>query len=505
MSAPRDVGPSVLIVGAGFGGLAMAAELARHGLRNFVVLEKSAAAGGVWCDNTYPGAGCDIPSPYYSYSFAPNTEWPRRFSLQPDIQRYIDGVIDAYDLRPHLRFGIEVTAAAFDAETATWHIETDSGESFEADVFVPATGVLSRPVLPGIQGRESFEGKAFHSARWDHDYDLTGKRVAVIGTGASAVQFIPRIQPQVARLTVFQRSAPHIIPKPDTEYGRLHQRAFRVLPLLLSVERAGFWGVGELMTAAILGNRPIAAALQWLSEYHLRRQVPDPALRATLTPDHPIGCKRILFANNYYPALAQPNVEVTTERISEITPRGVRTVDGVHHEVDAIIYGTGFAAQEPLAPMRIRGLDALDLHERWSGGARAYHGIAVPGFPNMFLVYGPNTSLGAGSIVFMHERQARYIRQLIEHLAAHRDSALEVRADVERRYDDEIQRRLQHTAWTGCASWYRNANGRVTANWPGTVTEYHRRTRKVDFADFHHVPAGPAALPESSAVVTEIR
>lgn len=493
MTAKGTGGPSVLIVGAGFGGLAMAAELARHGMRNFVVVEKSESAGGVWCDNTYPGAGCDIPSPYYSYSFAPNTEWPRRFSLQPDIRRYIEGVIDTFDLRPHLRFGTEVTSAAFDADTATWLVETGTGESFEVDVFVPATGVLSQPVLPAIPGRESFEGTAFHSARWDHDIDLTGKRVAVVGTGASAIQFIPRIQPEVARLTVFQRSAPYIIPKPDTAYGTLHQRAFRALPLLLSAERAGFWGLGELMTAAVLGNKPIASALHWLSSYHLRRQVRDEKLRATLTPDYPIGCKRILFANNYYPALTQSNVSVTTEPITEITPAAVRTADGVDHEVDVIIYGTGFAAQELLSPMKIRGLESRDLHERWSDGARAYFGMTVPGFPNLFLVYGPNTSLGAGSIIYMLERQARYIRQLIEYLADRPGGYLDVRPEVEQRYDEEIQRRLRHTAWTGCASWYRNANGRVTANWPGTVTEYDRRTRTVDFGDFRLVQPSPSA------------
>ncbi|WP_130348414.1 flavin-containing monooxygenase [Herbihabitans rhizosphaerae] len=475
----------------------MALELKRNGYHDFTVLEKAGEVGGVWRENTYPGAGCDIPSPYYSFSYEPNPVWPMRFSLREDITAYMNGVVDRHGLREHIRFRTEVASAEFDKDSGQWTITTSTGETLTADVFVPATGQLSRPSHPDIPGRETFAGKAFHSAEWDHDVDLTGKRVAVIGTGASAIQFVPKIQQGVDRLTLFQRSAPYIAPKPDTVYKPLHHTAFARFPVLQKAERFLWWAFCEFSTMGIVGNKAIAKLGSAVTRWHLKRQVFDPALRAKLTPDYPIGCKRVLFADDYYPALAQSNVDVVTERIAEITPGGVRDAAGTQHDVDVIVYGTGFATQSFLAPIAVRGLDGRDLNDAWADGARAYLGITVPAFPNLFLMYGPNTNLGAGSIIYMLERQARYIRQLVDHLDG--QSYVDVRVDVEARYDREIQSRLAGTAWASCASWYRTEAGRVTNNWPGLVSEYDRRTRTVNLADYRTVtvPRESSARPRA--------
>ena len=470
--------PSVLIIGAGFGGIGMAVELRRAGFTDVTVVEKAAELGGVWRENTYPGAGCDIPSPYYSYSYAPSREWPMRFSPQADIKAYLSRVADSFGIRP--RYGVEVTAAAWDTATSRWQVTTGTGEVLEADVLIPAVGQLSRPSMPDIPGQASFAGQSFHSARWDHSVDLTGKRVAVIGTGASAIQFVPAIQPAAGQLTVFQRTAPYVVPKPDVRYRRWQ----RLFPMQ-QVERAFFWALCEVGTMGIIGSKAITKAVEWIALRHLRKQVADPDLRARLTPDYVIGCKRVLFSDDYLPALQQPNVHLSTASIAEITPDGVRTVDGVVHEADVLVYGTGFTATDFLAPIKIRGVDA-DLGDAWADGARAYLGMTVPGFPNMFLMYGPNTNLGSGSIVYMLERQARYIRQAVAHIAA-RGSGLDVRPDVADRFDAEMQRRLAGTSWTRCRSWYRSGTGPVTTNWPGLVTEYHRRTKTLAVSDFRTV------------------
>lgn len=475
----------MLIVGTGFGGIGTAIELKRAGFHDLTILERADGPGGVWRENTYPGAACDVASPFYSFSFAPNPRWPRRYSRQPDIHAYLERVIDEYGIGPHIRYGREVTTATFDQ--GRWRVETAGGESFEADVFVPAVGQLSTPALPAIPGLDRFEGPSFHSARWDHGVELAGRRVAVIGTGASAIQFVPRLQERVAKLTVFQRTAPHIIAKNDTAYTAWQQRLFRLVPATQRFGRLRIFLLAEYATYAMT-RRPILAKLIEARSAQLRRRyLKDPQLRRKLEPDFPLGCKRILFTNEYLPAIAQPNVEVETTRIREITPRGVRTEDGTEHEVDAIVYGTGFAATEFLATVEVRGLGGRVLSETWAGGARAYLGLTVPGFPNLFCVYGPNTNLGAGSILYMIERQARYIRQAVERLARPGVSYLDVRPEVEQRYDAEVQRRLGGTVWSACRSWYRRADGRVTTNWPGLVREYDRRTRVLDPADFRVV------------------
>lgn len=483
--------PKVVITGAGFGGLGMAIELKRAGLDNFTILEKATELGGVWRENTYPGAGCDVPAPLYSFSFAPNQTWPRRYSLQPEIHRYMKRTATEYGIEQHIRYETEVSSAEFDSHHGRWTLHTNHGDA-EADVFVPAVGQLNRPGYPDIPGLEWFRGRIFHSARWDHDYNLTGKRVGVIGTGASAIQFVPEVQREAAKLLVFQRSAPYVFPKFDREYQPWRHRMFRAFPVIQLAGRLGLWLFGETATLGLTGNKLVAKLIEWITLAYLMKKVPDKRLRAKLRPDYQVGCKRVLFSNNYYDAIIQPNVELVTERISEITSNGVRTADDVEREVDVLILGTGFKATEFLAPMKVRGLGGRDLGEVWHEGARAYLGITVPEFPNMFLMYGPNTNLGWNSIIYMLERQARYIVQAVRELTREPGRYLEVRSDVECRFDDEIQRRLRRSVWTLCRSWYRNSNGRVTTNWPGLVSEYHRRTRRLDLTDYR-ISTAPAA------------
>ncbi|GAA3542434.1 NAD(P)/FAD-dependent oxidoreductase [Amycolatopsis ultiminotia] len=485
--------PSVLIVGTGFGGIGAAIELKRAGFHDFTILERAHEPGGVWRANTYPGAACDVPSPLYSFSFEPNPNWPRRYSTQPDIHAYLEHVIAKYGIEGHIRYGREVTTATFDEDH--WRVETAQGETFEATVFVPAVGQLSRPALPAIPGRESFTGPAFHSAEWNHDVPLAGKRIAVIGTGASAVQFVPEIRKRAARLTVFQRTPPYLLAKHDARYARWQKWLFRRVPATQLLGRLRVFLLAEYATYAMSGHPWLLKVFELRTAQLRRRHVKDPGLRRRIKPDYPMGCKRILFSNHYLPALAQPNVAVVTAPIREITPRGVRTEDGVEHEADVLIYGTGFKATEFLGPMKVLGRHGRSLAEAWRGGARAYLGLAVPGFPNLFCLYGPNTNVGAGSIVYLLERQARYLRQAVELLARPGVSVMDVRPEVEEHYDREVQRRLGGSVWSACTSWYRQADGRVSTNWPGPVVEYDRRTRVLDPADYR--VAGPvrAARP----------
>jgi cation diffusion facilitator CzcD-associated flavoprotein CzcO len=479
--------PRIVIIGAGFGGLGTAIELLQHGFTDLTMLDKADDLGGVWRDNTYPNAACDVPSSLYSWSFAPNPGWARRYSGQADILAYIDEVAGRFGLREKIRTGVEVTAATYDDDGATWRVDLSTGETLEADFLVSAVGQLSRPVIPRIPGADTFAGPAFHSAQWDHSVDLTGKRVAVLGTGASAIQFVPGIQPVAGHVTVFQRSAPYVVPKADRAYTRTHHRLFAWLPRTQLLGRNLTWFLSEQLNKSLTGTNPMKRLLELSWRAHLRRQVRDPELRAKLRPDYPIGCKRLLFSNDWYPALAADNVDVVTEHAVEIVAEGVRTADGALHEADVIIYGTGFAATEFLAPMKIVGTGGLDLADAWGDGARAYLGICLPGFPNLGIVYGPNTNLGGSSIINMMESQSGFIRQLVE---AAEGGSIAVRPEAEERFDAEIQERLAASVWGGCASWYRDEGGRVTTNWPGMVTEYKARTAKVDLGDFTLTAAG---------------
>jgi len=472
----------ILIIGAGFGGLGTAIELLDHGFTDVTILEKADDLGGVWRDNTYPNAACDVPSSLYSWSFAPNPDWARRYAGQADILDYVHRVAAERGLTDRIRTGVEVTAASYDDPTATWRVETADGDTYEADFLVSAVGQLSRPVIPEIAGAATFAGPAFHSARWDHDVDLRGKRIAVIGTGASAIQFVPGIQPYAAAVTVFQRSAPYVVPKMDRTYTRAHHRAFARFPRSQAFGRNLTWVMSEQLNKSLTGTNPVKKVLEASWRVHLRRQIRDPELRAKLHPDYPIGCKRLLFSNDWYPALAADNVDVVTEDVVEIVPEGVRSADGVLHACDVIIYGTGFAATEFLAPMKVTGSNGTDLNQAWAEGARAFLGICVPGFPNFGIVYGPNTNLGGSSIINMMESQSGFIRQLVEVAAA--TGSVAVTGAAADRFDDEVQRRLAASVWGGCSNWYRDQTGRVTTNWPGTVVEYKERTARLDLADF---------------------
>lgn len=479
-----------LIVGAGFGGIAMGIELRRTGITDFVVLERAADVGGVWRENTYPGAACDVPSPLYSFSFARYLRWPRRYAGQRDIHAYLARTAEEFGVTGHIRFRTEVTSAEFDSDQARWLIRTRDGSAFLARTFIPATGQLSRPAYPSISGVESFRGDSFHSAQWNHECELSGKRVAVVGTGASAVQFVPEIQPHARQLTVFQRSAPHIMPKRDHSYKPWHHKAFRIMPALQGLDRLGFWLYADFAQKCLTRWQRLVPLFTRQTERHLRESVPDPALRAKLTPDYQLGCKRVLFSNDYLPAMGSDNVTLCTEPIREITENGVRTTDGTEHPADIIIYGTGFASMNLLAPIKVTGAGGIPLSQAWSAGARAYLGITVPGFPNMFIMYGPNTNLGGGSIIYMLESQARYIGQAVRALRARPQRYLDVTPESERRWDAETQARLDESVWTKCSSWYRNEHGRVVSNWPGPTVEYRRRTRRFDIESYRLGVAG---------------
>ena len=496
---------SALVIGAGFGGLAAAVALREAGVE-VTVVERADRVGGVWRDNTYPGAACDVPSSLYSWSFAPNPSWPRRYAEQPDILRYIEATAARLGLLESVTLGTEVTSARWDEAERTWQV-TGSGRdgretSWVVDVLVPAVGQLSRPALPRLPGLGSFAGPAFHSAEWDHAVDLRGKRVGVLGTGASAIQFVPEVQKVAERVTVFQRSAPHVVPKPDRAYTRSHLRAFERFPRTQGFGRELTRTLSESFNRALTEQTRFTRLIDLAFRTHLRRHVKDADLRRRLTPDYPIGCKRVLFSNDWYPALVQPNVEVVTDPVQEITAAGPRTVDEqgtTDHEVDVMVYGTGFAATEFLAPMTLTGRHGQDLHELWSEGAHAYLGMTVPQFPNLFVVYGPNTNLGGSSVISMIECQTGYIAQAVGLIQRQVLDALEVREDVSDGFDREVQDRLAHSVWaSGCASWYQTESGRVTTNWPGTVQEYRERTSRFEPSDYV-APVAAGAVPRGAS------
>ncbi|MFC0842487.1 flavin-containing monooxygenase [Streptomyces noboritoensis] len=479
----------VAVVGAGFGGLGVAIALKRAGHHEFVVLDKAPGIGGVWRDNTYPGAACDVPASLYSYSFGPRYPWSRRYAPQAEILDYLRSCVAAHGLGPHLRLGEEVVEAVFDEERLLWRLRTAGGETIEADVFVAACGQLSRPVVPRIPGAERFTGRAFHSARWDHGHALRGRRVAVVGTGASALQIVPAIADEVAHLTVFQRSAPYVVPKWDRALPTSRQLPRLVRDARHKAARLGWWLFNESLVSGLTRRWPTVGLTRRGSEAQLSKQLTDPALRERLTPTTAIGCKRVGISSTYYPALQRPDVTLVTEPITEITETAIRTADGVRHEVDTIVYATGFATTDFLGPLRVRGRRGAELSQLWSEGARAHLGMTVPGFPNLFLVYGPHTNIGAGSAVYMIESQVRYIKAAVLELAKGNRAYLEVRPEAAEAFDAEMTRRTRRSVWATCTSWYRHPSGRVTNNWPGQTAEYRRRTARLDLSHFR--PALP--------------
>ncbi|REE95013.1 flavin-containing monooxygenase [Thermomonospora umbrina] len=470
----------IAIVGSGFGGIGMAIRLKRAGFHDLVVLEKADGPGGTWRDNTYPGAACDVPSHLYSFSFEPKTDWTRRFAEQPEILDYLRHCADKYGITPHCRFGTEVTEARFDEDTRLWRISTSRGE-FTARVLISACGQLNRPALPDLPGRDSFDGPAFHSARWDHAADLDGRRVAVIGTGASAIQFVPRLAERAAKVHVFQRSAPYVIRKPDRVYTAAGKALLRRLPGWHALSRATLYARFEARAVGFVKRPELMAPMAWGFHRALKTLIADPELREGLVPDYPLGCKRVLLSNDYYPALTGPRVELVTERIERITPRGVRTVDGVEREVDAVVYGTGFRSTEFLAPMKVTGRAGRKLNEAWRDGAHAHLGITVSGFPNLFLLYGPHTNLGHNSIIYMLESQFRYVLGCLRAMRGAGLTWIDVRPEVQDAFRREMRERLRGTVWErGCRSWYMTADGTVVNNWPGFTFSYRNATRRPD-------------------------
>lgn len=473
--------PSVAIVGAGFGGIAAATALLREGIAEVTVFEKAADLGGVWRENTYPGAACDVPSHVYSFSFYRRRTWSRPCSPHDEILAYLRDAADTFGVTPRIRFSTEVTRATWDADALHWRLDLGDGSTATFDVLVPACGQLSIPIRPSIPGAETFAGHQFHSAQWDHDHDLRGQRVAVIGTGASAVQFVPPVADRAAHLDVFQRTPNYMLPRRNLGYPAPVRAAIRWVPGLQAARRAGMLLMMETMVKGLKGDRVIEGALRVTSWALLHRHVRDRELRRKLTPDFAYGCKRVLFSSYYYPALTREHVDLVTEPIAEITPTGVVTADRAEHPADTIIWGTGFDSQAFVAPMQVTGAGGQTLDEAWEGGAHAFFGLTVPGFPNLFLLYGPNTNLGVGSIIVMLEAQARYIADAVARLrVVGAPAAWDVRPEVARAFDERTQAHLSTSVWTRCTNWYRNAAGRVVNNWPGYMFEYVRATKRLD-------------------------
>ena len=498
----NGAGPHVRIavLGAGFSGLGMSIRLKRAGIDDFVVLERAEQVGGTWHYNTYPGCQCDVPSHLYSFSFALNPDWSRTYSTQPEIWKYLRDCADRYGVPPHIRFGHEVLSAAWDEEGKVWQLETSRGR-FTAEFLVAAPGGLSEPRIPSIPGLDSFEGAAFHSADWDHGHDLRGKRVAVVGTGASAIQIVPKIQPQVERLHVFQRTPAWVLRHTDRPVTRLEQRLFRAFPALQRLVRAGIYWSREALVLGMAQNPRRLRPLQRLARMHLRRQVPDRELREKLTPSFTIGCKRILLSNDYYPALTRPNVEVVTEGIREVRGSSVVSEDGAEREVDTIVFGTGFHVSDFPFAERVVGREEQVLGDVWAGSPEAYLGTTVSGFPNMFLLTGPNTGLGHNSIVYMIESQIDYVMDCLREVEQRGIDTVEVREDAQAAFNAEVQARMPGTVWNsgGCASWYLDANGRNSTIWPDFTWRFRQQTRRFDAEKYVLGTRVPAPEPAEAA------
>jgi len=463
----------------------MAIALKKAGIDTFTIFEKSGGVGGTWRDNTYPGSGCDVPSHLYSFSFAPNPDWTHAFSLQPEILEYFEDCARRFDLLRHCRFRTELESATFDEAAGVWRLLTKDGAEIACDVLISGVGQLNRPMYPKIDGLESFRGKTFHSARWNHGYDLAGKRVAVIGNGASALQFIPKIAPVVGRLSIFQRSNNWIVPRGDRPYTEREKRWFRQSTALRLLHRGLIYLLLEKNFFAFRPGTLMAKIMEQRARAQLAAQVADPVLRERLTPDYPIGCKRILIGDDYYPALVRDNVEVVTDPIVRVKPESIVTAGGREHPVDAIIYGTGFETTSFLAPMRVVGRGGHRLEEVWKEGAEAYLGVAVSGFPNFFMLYGPNTNLGHNSIIFMIECQVRYVVSLIAAMKRMRARWLDVRPAAMARFNEGLQKRLGKSVWaTGCTSWYKTEGGKITNNWSDFTVRYWWTMRRPKLSAF---------------------
>lgn len=475
----------IAILGTGFSGLGMAFRLKKHGEHNFVVIEKAADLGGTWRDNTYPGCACDIPSHLYSFSFALNPDWSHLYAPSHEIWDYLRSCARRFGILPHIFWNSELQEARWSEDDRCWHITTSQGR-LTADVLILGNGPLSEPSFPSIPGIESFEGVRFHSAQWNHNYDLTGKRVAVIGTGASAVQFVPLIQPLVGKLFLFQRTPPWILPRGDRPIPAWQRTLFRLLPITQRIVRTRIYLLQELLALGLIHRPTLLEAAMKLARQHLEMQVPDAVLQAKLTPNYLLGCKRILLSDDFYPAVSQPNIEVITERIRQVRAKSIVTEDGKEHEIDTLICGTGFHATDAHLPQWIRGCSGQTLADAWQNGSRAYLGTTVAQFPNLFLLIGPNTGLGHNSMIYMIESQISYILDCLRMMDRRKVHAVELRPEIEAAFIAEMERRMPGTVWTsGCTSWYLDARGQNTTLWPGFTFEFRHRTRHFDPQHYH--------------------
>lgn len=483
-----------LILGAGFGGLGMGAQLVRAGRSDFLILEKAGAVGGTWRENTYPGAACDTETHIYCYSFALNLGVSRMYAGQTELLGYAHKLVSDFGLDNHLRFNSEVVSASWDDEIQRWAIMLAEGTEISARVFIPAWGQLNRPQIPAFEGRDSFAGVQFHSANWRHDVELGGQKVASVGNAASAVQYIPHLAQIAGELNVFQRTPNWILPRNQRVFTPEELSEFAEDPALFEASRNSIHETRETQFARTRTGSEEAEVIVKQAVAHVTNQVADEALRAKLIPDFPVACKRVLRADAYYPALTSENVQLTTEGISRIVPAGIITHDGTLHEADVIIYGTGFETQSFQGPVEITGRDGADLRTQWADGAEAYLGITVPGFPNMFMLYGPNTNLGHNSIISMLEMQQNYIVSALSTMDDLQGASIDVAESRFRGFNDQVQADMAASAWTGnCNSWYKNANGRVVNNWSGTVNEYREVTKQFEIEDFE-ILSYPAIL-----------
>ncbi len=489
----------IAILGTGFSGLGMAIRLKQHGQEDFVVLERAADIGGTWRDNTYPGCACDIPSHLYSFSFALNPHWRRMYSSQREIWHYLRRCARRFGILPHIRWNSELLDASWNEDEQRWYITTTQGQ-FTTDILILGNGPLSEPSLPPIPGIEHFEGVLFHSARWKHDYDLTGKRVAVIGTGASAIQFVPLIQPHVGHLSLFQRTPPWIVPRLDHPIPTWQHALFSILPITQRFARTTIYWQREITALGLVYRSSIMEKGAQIARRHLAKQITDPVLRAKLTPQYAMGCKRILLSDDFYPALTRPNIEVITDRIREVQAHSIVTEDGREHEIDTIICATGFHVTDTQLPRYIYGRNGRSLADSWHTGPHAYLGTTVAGFPNLFLLIGPNTGLGHNSMVYMIESQISYILDCLHTMDRRNLRIIEVRPEIQEAFNTEMQQRMQGTVWTsGCSSWYLDARGHNTTLWPGFTFEFRHRTRHFDPRHYNLLPQRGFAHGEKAA------
>ena len=484
----------IVIIGSGFGGIGMGIGLRKTGFDDFVILEKATDLGGTWRDNRYPGCACDVPSPLYSFSYQLNPDWSRLFAPQQEIWEYLRGCAAKYGIDEHIRYGNRVESMEWDDADRRWTVRTADGKRYRAHAVVSGAGALHIPSYPEIPGIDASGGDSFHSSRWDPAVSLAGKRVAVIGTGASAIQLVPAVATQAARLTVFQRTPPWIQPRPDVAISPGTRAALRAAPGAARALRYAVYWAMETRALGFAVDPRLMASMEGMARKHLERQVADPGLRTRLTPDYTIGCKRILLSSDYYPALQRPNVDLVTDPIGAVTPSGVVTADGVTHEADVLIFATGFRVVDAATELNVTGRGGVKLGDAWAACVEAYRGVTVPGFPNFFLLLGPNTGLGHTSVVFMIETQVQHVLSCLRILSRQKGGTIEARQLASRKYNDSLQRRLRRAVWSagGCRSWYLDDAGVNRAIWPGFSFEYWARTRRARRRDYDvgALPAG---------------